>query len=235
MIQWGFETVSKLVRGKSVVVVGSAPSGLENTGHFIDSHDVVVRVNNYKTHGVDKKGVTYDFRPQLGSRTDIHYSYYGGAIRKSGKELKRDGIKAHMCKCPNDVCHVTEWHKQNNQIQGGDFRPIYRRREGYWIKPVYIPKKEHYMKLFHLLDKHVPSTGLAAVWEMINMEAKSIYITGFDFMDTPLHNVNERWLKGREDDPIGHDWKREKTLCRRWVTKNSHIDCDDHLKKAFKK
>ena len=221
-------------RDKRVCVVGSAPSGLDNDGEYIDSFDVIVRVNNYKTKGRDKHGRNYDFTGNIGSRTDYHYSYYGGAIRKTNEELKRDGVKAFLCKCPNDVCHVTEWHKQNNQIQGGDFRPIYRRRADFWQDtPVYIPHKAHYMQLFEILNKHVPSTGLACIWEVIGGKPKELYITGFDFMTTPIHNVNETWKKGREDDPVKHDFYAEKKLVNRWVKDNDFIHVDNRLKEVL--
>jgi hypothetical protein len=34
--------------GKRVAIVGSGPGCLDNDPGFVDSHDVVVRVNNYK-------------------------------------------------------------------------------------------------------------------------------------------------------------------------------------------
>jgi len=227
-----YSDVVKRFNGRRVVIIGSAPSGKDyNTCDNIESYDDIVRVNNYKTKGVSKRGIPYDYSKSLGVRTDYHYSFYGGSIRKTQDDLYRDGIKAHLCKCPNDECHVTDWHIKVNQRQGGDFRPIYRRREKFWFKPVYIPEKGHYMQLFNLLKKHVPSTGFACIWEMIQCKPKELYITGFDFMKTPVHNVDEPWLKGRADDPIGHDWNAEAELFKKWAFKYDFIKMDPVLRR----
>ncbi len=213
--------------GKRVVVVGSAPSCLHNTKEEIEDYDEIVRVNNYKTKGYDKRGRWYDYTEKVGERTDYHFSFYGGSIRKTQEDLK--GIKAHLCKCPNDECHVTSWHIRNRQKQGGDFRPLYRRREGFWIAPVYIPNLDDYLKLFDRLGRHVPSTGLYAIYELMLARPKELYITGFDFMTSILHNVDERWLKGRQDDPIKHDWEGEKIQIRKWILNHDFMKPDRRL------
>ena len=222
-------------KGKRVVLVGSAPSGRLNKGHIIDQYDCIVRVNNYKVKGIDKYGRHYDYTAQLGNRTDYHFSFYGGSIRKTPAELKADGIKAHLCKCPNAQCHVTEWARKNNQTQGGDFRPLYRRRKGFWIKPVYIPQRDHYLELFNTLNKRVPSTGFYAIWELLLCNPRELYITGFDFMQSKIHNVNEAWLKGRQDDPIRHDWQAEPKLLKKWINEKPFIKCDETLLKAVRR
>ena len=74
-------------KGKSVAIVGSGPGVLTNEIGFVDSHDVVVRVNNYK------------LSPHAGMRTDVHYSFYGTSIRKTAYELRSDGVYLCMCKC----------------------------------------------------------------------------------------------------------------------------------------
>lgn len=229
-----FRDLVNIFKNKRVVIIGSAPSGASyNYSENIESYDEVIRVNNYKTRGIDKRGKVYDYTKSLGVRTDWHYSFYGGSIRKSQEELKADGIKGHLCKCPDEECHVTKWHIKVNQIQGGDFRPLYRRRKDFWIAPVYIPDKDHYMELFNLLGKHVPSTGFACIWELIQCRPKELYITGFDFMNTPVHNVDEPWLKGRADDPIGHDWTAEANLFKKWAFSNDFITMDPVLRRRI--
>ncbi len=53
----------KVIEGKTVAVVGNSPSGEgKNKGHEIDSHDIVIRFNNYKTKGYEE---------DYGSKTDI--------------------------------------------------------------------------------------------------------------------------------------------------------------------
>lgn len=224
----------EIFKDKKVVIIGSAPSGAQyNHCNDIESYDEIVRVNNYKTRGINNRGKPYDYTGSLGVRTDYHYSFYGGSIRKTPEELRADGIKGHLCKCPNDECHVTKWHEKTNQRHGGDFRPIYRRRKNFWIAPVYIPEKEHYMKLFNILEKHVPSTGFACIWEIIQCKPKQLYITGFDFMKTPVHNVDEPWLKGNPNDPIGHSWNMEAHIFKKWAFKYDFIKMDPVLRRRI--
>jgi hypothetical protein len=223
------ENLVNIFKDKRVVIIGSAPSGPKvNQRKYIESHDEIIRVNNYKTKGIDLRNIPYDFTESLGERTDWHYSFYGGSIRKKPEEL--EGIKGHLCKCPNAECHVTDWHRERNQQQGGDFRPIYRRRKDYWIAPVYIPEREHYMELFNLLDKHVPSTGLACIWELIQCNPKKLYITGFDFMQSGKHNVDELWNPGNQEDPIRHMWKKEANMVKKWAYKSKFIRLDSHIR-----
>lgn len=219
-----------IFKGKTVAIVGSAPSVLNNIASNIDSCDLVVRINNYKTKGIDLKNIPYDYTAQVGVRVDYHYSFYGGSIRTTQKDLKEAGCKGHLCKCPNDDCHVTDWHKQKNFTQGGDFRPIYRRRHDFWIAPVYVPEKAHYMKLFNILDKHVPTTGFACIWEIAQLEPKYMYITGFDFFSSGKHNTDEIWRPGHQDDPIKHTPDKEAELLKQWAYKNKMYRLDEQLR-----
>jgi len=53
----------KLLEGKSVAVVGNGPQQInKDTGKEIDSHDIVIRFNNYRIDGYEK---------DYGNRTDI--------------------------------------------------------------------------------------------------------------------------------------------------------------------
>lgn len=227
------EQLRNTFKGKKVAIVGSGPSAMDNEKLYIDSYDEVVRVNNYKTKGISISGKHYDYTDSVGYRVDYHYSFYGGSIRKTADELLADGVKAHLCKCPNDDCHVTEWHKERNQQQGGDFRPIYRRRHDFWVKPVYIPTKDHYMELFHKLGDHVPTTGFACIWEFAQMDLQELYITGFDFMKSGLHNMNEPWNPGKQDDPVKHLPDQEEIMVKKMWQKSKFIRLDRYLRDKY--
>jgi hypothetical protein len=43
-----------------------------------------------------------------------------------------------------------------------------------------------------------------------------MYITGFDFFQSKVHNVNERWRRNNPSDPIGHRPEME----FEWLRKN---------------
>lgn len=202
-----FVTFSEIVnrfRWKSVAVVGSAPSVLDNRPGFVDSHDVVVRVNNYKT------GMA------AGRRCDVFYSFFGGSIRKSAENLFGDGVRLCMCKCPDAKPIQSDWHERNGKQIGIDFRYIYEMRRDWWFCDTYILTVDRFMELFELLGRHIPSTGFAAILEILACEPRLLYLTGFDFFSSGVHNVDEAWRPGNSNDPIGH----RPDLESRWLAAN---------------
>lgn len=183
--------------GKRVALVGSGPGVLGNEPGFIDGHDVVVRVNNYRI-GVN-----------AGIRCDVHYSFFGSSVLKSAIDLRRDGVRLCLCKCPNGKPIESAWHERYGRQQGIDFRYIYRLRQNWWFCPVYIPSDDDFRRSFDLLGGHVPTTGFAAILDLLSWGPASLYLTGFDFFTSGKHNVSEPWRQKNLDDPIGHVPERE--------------------------
>lgn len=202
--------------GKTVAIVGSGPGCVQNKPGFVDSHDVVVRVNNYRLMG------------NTGKRCDVFYSFFGTSIKKTVPELKRDGVKLCMCKCPNAHAVQSDWHVRHRKMIGVDYRPHYARRGGWWFCDTYIPEKEDFLLTFELLGRHIPTTGFAAIFDVLSFKPASVYLTGFDFFRSKIHNVNERWEGRNTDDPIRHVPERE----LRWLAENVDrhpITCDATL------
>jgi len=197
-----FFEVAERLRGRRVAIVGSAPSVLENAPGVVDAHDIVVRVNNYRLSDA------------AGYRCDVHYSFFGGSIKKTAAELQHDGVTLLMCKCPNSKPLDCDWHEQRGKLLGIDFRYIYESREGWWFGDVYVPDDASFLEKFELLGRHIPTTGFAAILDVLRCEPAELYLTGFDFFRSGLHNVSDRWRPGDPTDPIGHrpeteaDWLR---------------------------
>jgi len=187
-----FDSVVERFRGKTVAIVGSAPTCLQNEPGYVDGHDVVVRVNNHKCG------------ERQGFRTDVHYSFYGTSIRKSAEELKREGVKLCMCKLPDAQPLESEWHRMRGKIHGIDYRYIYRNRAPWWFCDTFVPDVPRFIRKFDLLGKHQPSTGFAAILDVLDCGPASVYITGFDFFTSRIHNVDEPWREKNTDDPICH-------------------------------
>lgn len=222
-----FERVKDFMRGKRVVVVGSGPTGAHNKPGVIDGYDVIVRVNNYKTKGV-KSGIPYDYSASLGSRTDVFYSFFGSSIQKTREELIADGVKLCMSKLPNSKPFHSAWAAARGKEESHDYRPNYRRRESFWFCPTYVPTDEHFMELFESMGRHQPTTGFSAIMDMSKCEPKELYITGFDFFASGVHNVDERWRRKNEDDPHGHDPEREKRAVIE-LSKKPFVTLDPYL------
>lgn len=212
--------VAEAIEGKRVALVGSGPGVLDNEPGLVDSHDVVVRVNNYKTGAAQ------------GLRTDVFYSFFGSSIRKSAEELKRDGVRLCLCKCPDAKFMDSDWHRRQKKAHGVDFRYIYQARARWWFCETYVPTVQEFVSAFNLLGRHVPSTGFSALLLLLSLRPAGLYLTGFDFFSSGLHNVNERWNPGDPSDPIGHHPKAEAA----WLKVNMNnfrITCDGALRRRL--
>lgn len=219
----GSEHVRSVLEGKRVAIVGSGPGALDNEPGFVDSHDVVVRVNNHKC------------TPETGFRTDVHFSFYGSSIRVPNDALFAQGCKLVMCKCPNAKLPIdSEWHRKNNKPHGTDFRYIYELRRDWWFCPTYVPSLEEFMHVFTVLDRHIPSTGFSAFMAVITYLPAHTYLTGFDFFSSRIHNVNEPWRPGNPDDPIGHAPEAERKWLRAYQQKvGGRVSFDPKLTKIM--
>lgn len=212
--------VRSRLEGKTIAVVGSGPGSLDNAAGYVDAHDVVVRVNNYRIENGS------------GQRCDVFYSFFGNSIRKSAQELTRDGVTLCMCKCPDAHAIDSEWHREHDKMLGVDFRWIYQRRSTWWFCDTYVPSLEDFLATFNLLGRHVPTTGFAAILAVLSFNPRSVYLTGFDFFRSGLHNVNEPWNEKNQDDPIRHEPECELA----WLAENAAsfpLSCDPALTRAL--
>lgn len=188
----GWPYVQEFFRGASVAIVGSGPSCTHNEPGFVDSHELVVRVNNYRLGYLQ------------GNRTDVFYSFFGTSIKKASGELHRDGVRLCMAKLPNSQPLESEWHRKNNKPLGIDYRYIYEYRKDFWFTETFVPDDAHFLAKFELLGKHQPTTGFAGILDVLACEPRSVYLTGFDGFSSGIHNVNEPWREKNTDDPIRH-------------------------------
>lgn len=187
-----FAEVVERLCGKRVAIVGSGPGGLDNAPGFVDGHEVVVRVNNHKCG------------PAQGLRTDIHYSFYGSSIKVTAEALKAQGVQLCMSKLPNSKPIDSPWHVARGKTEGIDYRYIYRNRAAWWFTDTFIPDDEHFVAKFNLLGQHQPTTGFAAILDVLACEPANVYLTGFDGFTSGVHNVDEPWREKNNDDPICH-------------------------------
>lgn len=207
--------------GKRVAIVGSGPGVLTNPAGLIDGHDVVVRVNNYKLMG-----------HATGSRTDVFYSFFGNSIKKTPGELRADGVTLCMAKCPNGKPIESDWHDRQGMTTGTDFRWIYEQRATWWFCDTFVTSLGEFRDWFHLLNSHVPTTGFSAVMSVLSRNPSHVYLTGFDFFRSGIHNLNETWGERNLNDPIRHMPELELAWIRDNM-KNFPIACDSVLNASF--
>ena len=144
------------LKGKRVAIVGPALSveGSKN-GSFIDSHDVVVRLNYANINNPKDSG----------TKTDI--VYYDGSLHNYG-DLKLDYL---VCAYPK-----TEWFFEERCLKSVQYlSTLYNHK---------VVDSGIYTQLKNSLDKDNtvrPNTGLIAIVDLLQSELRSLFITGLDF------------------------------------------------------
>jgi hypothetical protein len=165
-----------IFKGKRVAIIGAADSALNTgLGEFIEGFDVIVRVNRGPFLIADEQ-----WKKDIGSRTDVLFSYdnlakYDAAV----------GDKIFKLMVEQKVKHliiVKLWHKAD----GGY---IYQFLKNFYKKlskdlKIYFYNKEQRKKILKLYNGNIPTTGLAAIYAILQSEAKECYITGFTFFKT---------------------------------------------------
>jgi len=218
-----YEQCAERFRGKSVAIIGSGPSAFQNSGAHIDSHDVIVRIQNYKMRKFEKL---------VGSRTDVVHSFWGISMRKTATELAQDGVTLCMCKCHDgSLPFKCEWHEKSGKIHGVNYRYIYNLRAQFWFCDVYAPKVDRFMDYFSRIKNqdsrypgHQPTTGMACLYDFMGFECSKVYVTGFDFFTSRIHNGNEAWSPQNSDDPIRHMPEKEMAWLKENWPKNWYAD-----------
>lgn len=163
-----------LFENKRVILVGPANTASRHfTGSEIDEFDLVVRVNS-------SLDLVNRLNGQIGKRTDVLYhnlKEYGdrstGPINLS--YLSKQKCQIIICPTPTDekIIPIIRKMKELSSVKA-DFPNLES------IKLRATPRAE-FLRLCKELDGFWPTTGLAAVYSLLQSEASHITITGFTF------------------------------------------------------
>ncbi|MDD5294033.1 MAG: glycosyltransferase family 29 protein [Candidatus Izemoplasmatales bacterium] len=210
---------AELVRGKSVIIVG--PAGYlrnENKGDWINSFELVVRVNH---------AIPIAFPEDYGNRTDVLYhimSHRG----KRAKEVvnmeeilawKRHGIKWLVIRKSATSDRVLKLAP----LLDGQFpwSCIHHRFEDSVCRAVRVKS---------------PNTGIMAIAHLLNAGVKCLTVTGFDLYASGCYE-NYGDLKAGEDakevNARWHDLESQKEYLRSMIRRDKRIQIDPHLEGAI--
>lgn len=154
--------------GKTVAIVGPADSALEKkNGSYIDSFDVVIRINK----GIDMA----DRYPEyLGTKTDI--LVHGLFEKVCGKLDKPLWTR-------KNIAFVIYPENLNYHVNTARLMPYFRTDKTKLL--VWQVTREFYEDLKVKLNNTHPNSGFSAIYYVMNSKAKRLFITGFTFYKTP--------------------------------------------------
>lgn len=226
------EKYKNYLKGKNVCLVGPAPKMIgSGSGEVIDSYDVVVRLN--KGYSFCKK-----FKNDLGKKMDIIYQTaipkHGRGVTMPIEELK-NAVKWICCSYPN------EKHRENinNFIKHVDNRIL-----------IHIMDQKKWWRISEIVGEQMdsgpiaPTTGMAAIIDLLDHDIRGLYITGFTFFK--VKKKRERiYYKGygkvpADETPANlkdskHNFKAELRYFRKVIKDDGRITYDDVLKKIAEK
>jgi hypothetical protein len=157
-------------KGKRVAVIGAADSAFEKeNGAYIDSFDIIVRVNK-APHSWSPEKAKF-----IGSRTDVlFHSFYENEISGGGpidfNLYEKQGIKYII--------------NPNNNFNGLRVHLNYYKRN-LNDNLTYILARSFSEKITKNFGKWIPTVGFSALHTVLNSKCKEVYITGFTFFKTP--------------------------------------------------
>ena len=192
----------KFLKDKKVIIVGPAESLLERgNGKFIDSFDVVVRVNR----GIEP---TFQNSDKIGSRTDILYNCMLEKDDNGGK------IDLNMLKLKN-VKFVSYHSQVSYQGKAEPIKPHHLDNGKLKLMNSFLNTHMIDYNFYNSISSQVncrPNTGFIAIFDLLFHEVKELYITGYTF-------YMDGFMKGYKDH-LDEDFINRAYTSKRHVQKN---------------
>lgn len=197
---------------KKVIVVGPAPTIVNSKQHdFIESHDVVVRINRALP-------IHKELEEDIGSRTDVLYNCLNPSPVCGGKQdftFWQSKIK-WLCS-PYPEIHPFD----------KDIRRTKAALQKYNI-PFHIIDKKYYLEIVNEI-KTRPNSGICAILDLLYHNISSLHITGFTFLKGGYYkqyrDISEKELQLSESKG-SHKQTPQINLMRRLFNQDSRLSGD---------
>lgn len=179
----------------SVAIVGNAAYlGRLDQGDVIDGHDLVIRLNNFRTVG---------FEQQVGSRCDVFLTNFFTDIRFDRPELI--AVPHLVASVPNALRRRRQahlHHRHGEHIAAGLER-LDRRR-------AFVPSAAAFASASAACGA-VPSTGMMALrFVLEHVPFRRLFVTGYSFFAEPAGVTH--YFHGPASPGTRHDFTRERSL-----------------------
>lgn len=190
------------LKGKRVIMVAHAAS-MEGSkmGSFIDSYDVVVRIN-------EAVPIPEDLLEDVGTRCDVLYSSLAPQFRITKDKLYQPFLDLGT----TVICRPTPL--KTNRIEE---IKLYSHDVTYWYDrlataledvdlAVRVVGQEPYRTHTAKMNGRLPLTGFAALWDLLEFKIEEVYMIGFNFFvggsyeqyhaNPKSENQKEAWKEG---------------------------------------
>tara|TARA_B100001758_G_scaffold208963_1_gene190874 strand:+ start:699 stop:1445 length:747 start_codon:yes stop_codon:yes gene_type:complete len=222
------EKYSNYLKGKNVAIVGPSESAFfDKNGDYIDSFDVVVRINR----GIELLPGKEIF---LGNKTNILYNSLDFNIY-SGGELKGIDNIEFIC-CPYSKSEET--YNESIFTSVGSEKSLFSKYNIRFINPKLYTS-------WQTKSKSRINSGFGAIIDLLDHDIKSLFITGIDFYRSFYHENyckernRSRTVKAIEDelefkvfnDQQHHNPDRQYACFKEIVKSDSRVILDPFLNK----
>lgn len=167
---------------RSICIVGNAGylADLQQQD-AIESHDLVLRMNNCLVHG---------FEQHVGARTDVYMSNFFHDIDFSNPAISGAGF--HVSSRPNVFRKSKRRDNGERQIQFRYGQHIARGMVLGGIRRVFAPSAKQFIDWFDTLGSE-PTTGFTAIQLAMTLPSiEQIYVTGFSFFEGKSHYFSDQ-------------------------------------------
>jgi hypothetical protein len=198
----------------SLAIVGNAGYLSEiDQGDYLDSHDLVLRMNNFRTAGYER---------QVGQKLDVFISTFHSDVDLTNPALNE--ARFIVASVPNNGSKP-----RNSSLNYRHARFIARGLRTLGRDTAYVPEEAYFLSLRKTLGSY-PTTGAMALLLAIDFllpVCSRIYVTGFSFFTGRTH-----YFSGQHITPTNHNPSRERDLLSRRVAPHlltGRIHLDDHM------
>ena len=173
----------------SVAIIGNSANLLnEQIGTYIDSYDVVCRMNNYQIA---------PYEAYVGKKTDLYVTSLFNKPGKSAEELREQKVETVFVSRPMSV-------KYAYNVALGEMLKNYPKVKDF--DPVFVSEKVFDELYDHLNIKNEangknPTSGLTFIRALLTeVELDRVFVAGFDFFASAMGNDAMHYYKGDQYD-----------------------------------
>lgn len=218
-----------IVNNKSVIIVGPSPHlNGKKLGNFIDSFDIVVRINEFYVESQ---------KEDYGTRTNIAFlnlasesiDYYKKIVEKYRTKIEN----IDLIVCPMRTNQVLPYKKENINNES-----IFENYDKIGIDNAFYHIGDEYNKSITSRLSHDPTSGILTLISLLESPASKVFLTGFSFYltKTNWNNETNNVLKniGRPYNylfGIGHPVLNEIKELKKLSKQYHKLEVDDYIKK----